>query len=113
MKDHASSQHTNVHSFARQVAPVQQHAASSRHGNKLHRIAFRARRSLQIDAENVRLMSTLGQIASLAYQIVESIGDSQVEIAARKKAETALLQLATGFFGDQRSGASSPRPRVR
>lgn len=40
----------------------------------------------KVDAEDERLMSTLGQIASLAYQTVESIGELKVQIAARKKA---------------------------
>jgi transcriptional regulator with GAF, ATPase, and Fis domain len=44
----------------------------------------------KFDAEDERLMSTLGQFASLAYQTVESIDDLKLQIAAREKAETAL-----------------------
>ena len=51
----------------------------------------------KFDAEDERLMSVLGQFASLAYQTLDSIDDLKVQIAAREKAETALRELATGL----------------
>jgi PAS domain S-box-containing protein len=48
----------------------------------------------KFDAEDERLMSTLGQSASLAYQTVESIQDLKLQIAAREKAEAAVRELA-------------------
>jgi PAS domain S-box-containing protein len=47
----------------------------------------------KFDAEDRRLMTALGQFASLAYQTVESIQDLKVQIAAREKAETTLREL--------------------
>ncbi len=49
------------------------------------------------DAEDERIMTTLGQFASLAYQTVETIDHLGSEVAARKKAETAVRELATGL----------------
>lgn len=46
------------------------------------------------DAEDERVMTALGQFASLAYQTVESIQDLRIEIAAREKAETTLRDIA-------------------
>src|SRR5260370_4738516 len=51
----------------------------------------------KFDAEDERLMSTLGQFASLAYQTVESIEDLKLQIAAREDAEWALRELANGL----------------
>jgi PAS domain S-box-containing protein len=51
----------------------------------------------EFDAEDERLMSTLGQFASLAYQTVESIEDLKLQIAARENAEWALRELANGL----------------
>jgi len=44
----------------------------------------------KFDAEDERLMGTLGQFASLAYQTVASIEDLKLQVAAREKAETAV-----------------------
>ena len=49
------------------------------------------------DAEDERLMSTLGRFASLAYQTVASIEDLKMQIAAREKAEAAVRQLNSGL----------------
>jgi PAS domain S-box-containing protein len=49
------------------------------------------------DAEDERVMSTLGQFASLAYQSLESIEGLKLQIAAREKAEAAVRQLASGL----------------
>jgi PAS domain S-box-containing protein len=51
----------------------------------------------RFDAEDERLMNTLGQFASLAYQTVESIQDLKLQIAAREKAEAAARELASGL----------------
>ena len=51
----------------------------------------------KFDAEDERLMSTLGRFASLAYQTVESIQDLKLQIAAREKAEAAVRELASGL----------------
>jgi PAS domain S-box-containing protein len=51
----------------------------------------------KFDAEDERLMSALGQFASLAYQTLESIDDLKVQIAAREKAETASRERANGL----------------
>jgi len=48
----------------------------------------------QFDAEDLRLLQSLGQFASAAYQAVQSIEDLKIEIAAREKAETELRQSA-------------------
>src|SRR3984957_8836869 len=51
----------------------------------------------RFDAEDERLMTALGQFASLAYQTVESIQDLKVEITAGEKAETSLREFAKGL----------------
>jgi PAS domain S-box-containing protein len=51
----------------------------------------------KFDAEDERLMNALGQFASLAYQTVESVADLKIQVAAREKAEAALLERATGL----------------
>ena len=51
----------------------------------------------KFDAEDDRIMSTLGRFASLAYQTLESIEDLKQQIAARERAERAARELATGL----------------
>jgi PAS domain S-box-containing protein len=51
----------------------------------------------KFDAEDERIMSTLGQFASLAYQTLESIEELKSEVAAREKAEVTLRELANGL----------------
>jgi PAS domain S-box-containing protein len=51
----------------------------------------------RFDAEDERLMNTVAQFASLAYQTVDAIEGLKVEIAAREKAEAELRQLASGL----------------
>ena len=51
----------------------------------------------KFDAEDERLMNTLGQFASLAYQTMESIADLKSQIAAREKAEAAVRAMASGL----------------
>src|ERR1700719_1157350 len=50
----------------------------------------------KFDAEDERLMNTLGQFACLAYQTVESIEGLKLQIAAREKAEAVARELASG-----------------
>src|SRR6516165_6247836 len=51
----------------------------------------------KFDSEDERIMNTLGQFASLAYQTVESVEDLKLQIAAREQAETAVRAFATGL----------------
>jgi PAS domain S-box-containing protein len=51
----------------------------------------------KFDSEDERIMNTLGQFASLAYQTVESIEDLKLQIASREQAETAVRALASGL----------------
>src|SRR4029077_16346582 len=51
----------------------------------------------KFDAEDLRLLESLGRFASAAYQTVATIDDLKFQIAAREKAETAVLKLATGL----------------
>jgi GAF domain-containing protein len=48
------------------------------------------------DAEDLRLLESLGRFASAAYQTVASIDDLKFQIAEREKAETTLQKLAKG-----------------
>jgi PAS domain S-box-containing protein len=63
-------------------------------------IAHNSRR--KFDAEDLRLLESMGRFASAAYQTVESIEDLKLEIAAREKAETKLRELAHGLEGKVR-----------
>ncbi|MBZ5622700.1 MAG: PAS domain S-box protein [Acidobacteriia bacterium] len=51
----------------------------------------------RFDAEDERLMNTLGQFASLAYQTVDSIEGLRAQITARESAEAELRRLANGL----------------
>src|SRR6516165_7955862 len=51
----------------------------------------------KFDAKDERLMNTLGQFASLAYQTLESIEDLKSQVAGRERAEAALRELASGL----------------
>jgi hypothetical protein len=44
----------------------------------------------KFDAEDLRLLESLGRFASAAYQAVASIDDLKFQISEREKAETAL-----------------------
>jgi GAF domain-containing protein len=45
----------------------------------------------RFDAEDLRLLQSLGQFASAAYQAVESTEELKIEIAARERAEMELM----------------------
>jgi PAS domain S-box-containing protein len=47
----------------------------------------------QFDAEDLRLLESMGRFASAAYQVVESIEDLSVEITARDQAQSDLREL--------------------
>jgi len=47
----------------------------------------------KFDAEDLRLLESMGRFASAAYQTVQSIEEVRSEIAAREKAETELRKL--------------------
>src|SRR5262245_4840923 len=49
------------------------------------------------DAEDDRVMGSLGKFASSAYQAVMSIDDLKVQVAEREKAEAAVRELARGL----------------
>jgi signal transduction histidine kinase len=51
----------------------------------------------KFDAEDLRLLESMGRFASAAYQAVESIENLKLEIAAREKAESAVRELANGL----------------
>jgi signal transduction histidine kinase len=53
--------------------------------------------SRKFDAEDLRLLESMGRFASAAYQSVESIEDLKFEIAAREKAEIELRELTDGL----------------
>jgi signal transduction histidine kinase len=47
----------------------------------------------KFDAEDLRLLESMGRFASAAYQVVEAIEDLSVEVTARTKAESELRDL--------------------
>jgi len=51
----------------------------------------------KFDAEDLRLLESLGRFASAAYQALASIDDLKFQIAAREKAEAAVRELANGL----------------
>jgi transcriptional regulator with GAF, ATPase, and Fis domain len=51
----------------------------------------------KFDAEDLRLLESLGRFASAAYQAVTSIDDLKFQIAEREKAEAALHELTDGL----------------
>jgi PAS domain S-box-containing protein len=51
----------------------------------------------KFDAEDLRLLESLGRFASAAYQALASIDDLTFQIAAREKAEAAVRELANGL----------------
>jgi PAS domain S-box-containing protein len=53
--------------------------------------------SRKFDAEDLRLLESMGRFASAAYQTVESIEGLKLEVAAREKAEAAVREMASGM----------------
>jgi PAS domain S-box-containing protein len=51
----------------------------------------------KFDAEDNRVMGSLGKFASSAYQALESIDGLKFQVAEREKAETVLRELANGL----------------
>ena len=51
----------------------------------------------KFDAEDLRLLESLGRFASPAYQAQASIDELKLQIAAREKAEAAVCELANGL----------------
>jgi PAS domain S-box-containing protein len=51
----------------------------------------------RFDAEDLRLLESMGRFASAAYQAVESIKNLRLEIAAREEAEAEVRELARGL----------------
>jgi len=54
-------------------------------------------KSHRFDAEDLRLLESMGRFASAAYQAVESIEKLRQEIVAREKAESEVRELANGL----------------
>ena len=52
---------------------------------------------LRFDAEDLRLLESMGRFASAAYQSVESIENLKLENAARERAEIELRELTDGL----------------
>jgi PAS domain S-box-containing protein len=57
----------------------------------------------RFDAEDLRLLESLGRFASVAYQAVASIDDLKFQIAKRDEADAAMRELATGLQAKIRS----------
>src|SRR5262249_19775531 len=51
----------------------------------------------KFDAEDMRLLESMSRFASAAYQVVQSIENLKLEIAAREEAEVKLLKMASGL----------------
>jgi PAS domain S-box-containing protein len=51
----------------------------------------------KFDAEDLRLLESMGRFASAAYQAAEFIKDLELEMAAREKAEAAMREMANGL----------------
>jgi PAS domain S-box-containing protein len=51
----------------------------------------------KFDAEDDRVMASLGKFASSAYQALAHIADLKIEVAEREKAEAEVRQLASGL----------------
>jgi PAS domain S-box-containing protein len=51
----------------------------------------------RFDAEDLRLLESMGRFASAAYQAVQSIEHLKLEITAREKAEAEVRKLASGL----------------
>ena len=52
---------------------------------------------LRFDAEDDRIMASLGKLASSAYQAVVHIDDLKIQVAEREKAEAEIRKLASGL----------------
>ena len=51
----------------------------------------------KFDAEDDRIMASIGKFASSAYQALAHIEDLEIQVAEREKAEAEIRQLATGL----------------
>jgi signal transduction histidine kinase len=60
------------------------------------------RNDRKFDAEDLRLLESMGRFASAAYQTVQSIEELRSEIAAREKAETELRKLTDSLEAEVR-----------
>jgi C4-dicarboxylate-specific signal transduction histidine kinase len=74
-------------------------------------IAHSARR--KFDAEDLRLLESMGRFASAAYQVVEAIESLSVEIAARAQAEAELRDLTGDLERQVRSRTEELENRHR
>jgi C4-dicarboxylate-specific signal transduction histidine kinase len=60
------------------------------------------RNDRKFDAEDLRLLESMGRFASAAYRTVQSIEELRSEIAAREKAETELRKLTDSLEAEVR-----------
>ena len=67
----------------------------------------------KFDAEDLRLLESLGRFASAAYQTVASIDDLKLQIAAREKAETKLHELTDSLEAQVRARTQELENRNR
>jgi signal transduction histidine kinase len=61
------------------------------------------RNDRKFDAEDLRLLESMGRFASAAYRTVQSIEELRSEIAAREKAETELRKLTDSLEAEVRA----------
>jgi signal transduction histidine kinase len=67
----------------------------------------------KFDAEDQRLLESMGRFASASYQTVESIEELKSEIAAREKAETELRELTDNLEAQVRARTQELEHRNR
>ena len=67
----------------------------------------------KFDAEDDRVMASLGKFASSAYQALVHIEDLKIEVAEREKAEAEVRQLASGLEDQDPAPGRSQRCRDR
>ena len=65
----------------------------------------------KFDAEDLRLLTSMSRFASAAYQTVKSIEELKLEIAARERSESELLELTNGLEAKVRSQTDELRQR--
>jgi PAS domain S-box-containing protein len=65
----------------------------------------------RFDAEDLRLLSSMSRFASAAYQTVKSVEELKLEIAARERSESELLELANGLEAKVRVQSEELRQR--
>jgi signal transduction histidine kinase len=65
----------------------------------------------KFDSEDLRLLNSMSRFASAAYQTIKSIEELKLEITAREKAESDLLELTNGLEAQVRVRTEELRQR--